>query len=278
MRRQNYFAGTWYPDKESDCRMAVEKHARDATPEQGPYQGLIAPHAGWFYSGRAAAQTYRWLAEFAEPPDLVVIFGSHRSPAGPHTLLRCEGWDTPLGPLEVAQDLLEDIGAERELLDEPLVPRHPDNGVELHMPFIKYFFPTSEVLVLGVGAGGAAIEIGTHVRRVADAHGRKTVFIGSTDLTHYGPNYRFDPHGPGHHAVQWVREHNDRGFIDAVLAKDAPGALSHAAQNQSACCSGAVAATLAAIGEEATPRLVTHYLSCDIQPAHNFVGYAGLVL
>ena len=109
----------------------------------------------------------------------------------------------------------------------------------------------------------------------------KLCFVGSTDLTHYGPNYGFTSRGQGADAVQWVREVNDRGFLDQLLARNPEGTIDHAAEHRSACCSGAVAATIAArdaFGQGPEPRLVDHYLSHDIQPSSSFVGYAGVVL
>jgi len=105
--------------------------------------------------------------------------------------------------------------------------------------------------------------------------------VGSTDLTHYGPSYYFTDHGSGDDAARWVRDDNDQGFIDRVLAGDAKGLLAHAHEHHSACCPGAVAATLAAlraVGHAPAPRLIDHYLSCDIQPHASFVGYASVAL
>src|SRR5690606_16720779 len=107
---------------------------------------------------------------------------------------------------------------------------------------------------------------------------RDAVIVGSTDLTHYGPAYGSTPVGSGPDAALRPREENDTGSITAVEARDARGALEHALANQSACCPGAVAATLGAIGERAAPLLVEHTLSSDVRPAESFVGYASFVL
>ena len=49
--------------------------------------------------------------------------------------------------------------------------------------------------------------------------------FGSTDLTHYGPNYGWSPKGYGPEAVKWVKEVNDKKFIDQALKLDGPGML-----------------------------------------------------
>jgi len=280
MRRPALLAGQWYPGSASACRQAIEAHARDAKPEQGPYRGLIGPHAGWSYSGDAAARTYGWLARAQPEVDLVVVFGSHRGPEGPNTVFRGEAWETPLGDLASHQELAERLAAELQLRDEPAQPHHADNGVELHLPFVRYFFPAAKLLMLGPAASRDAITIGDRVGTLARS-ASSAVFVGSTDLTHYGPNYDFEPKGQGAQAVAWARNTNDHAFITAVLAGDAERVIEHGVHEHSACCPGSAAATLAAVkayGGTATPHLVDHYLSFDVQPNASFVGYAGIVL
>ncbi|MBI5511783.1 MAG: AmmeMemoRadiSam system protein B [Deltaproteobacteria bacterium] len=281
MLRPSFLAGLWYPATDSACRKAIAAHAADAEPEQGPYTGLVGPHAGWSYSGDAAAEGYAWLSAAVPHPDLVVVFGSHRGPHGPNTIFCADGWSTPLGPLATARDLAIRLRDELRLGEEPVQPGHPDNAVELHLPFVRYFFPKAELLMLGVGAAKEALAIGAAVAKRVQETKRRAVFIGSTDLTHYGPNYDFEPQGRGDQAVRWVREQNDRGFIDAILAKEPETVVLHGTEEHSACCPGAVAAAMSAVQAASGalhPKVVSHYLSYDVQPNDSFVGYAGVLL
>jgi MEMO1 family protein len=273
-----YFSGSWYPAGEYQCTQAIENHARETEPQQGQFTGLIGPHAGWLYSGKAAAQSYRWLAEANDEVDLVVVFGSHRGAGASNTIMRGPFWSTPLGDLVTAQDVVVGLDACLSLEAEPVCPRNPDNGVELHLPFVKHFFPKAQLLMLGVAAAGESAHIGRQVAQLTRELKRKTVFVGSTDLTHYGPNYDYEPMGSGHRAVKWVRHVNDRNYLDLVLASKEEEAFEHAMQQGSACCPGAVLACMSAVGQAMNPRLVSHYLSCDIQQNPSFVGYAGVVL
>ena len=281
MLRPAYLAGRWYPDSARECQAAIETHARDATPEQGSWRAVIGPHAGWTYSGDAAGRSYRWLAEARPDPDLVVVFGSHRGPRGPNTVFVEEGWQTPLGPLKTAGDLAIRVRAELDFEEEPASPFHPDNAVELHLPFVRHFFSGAELLMVGVEASVRAIEIGGRIAELIRDAKRNPVFVGSTDLTHYGPNYDFEPAGDDPATmVPWVREQNDGTFIRHVLERDLEGLIGHAQEHNSACCPGAVAACIAAARsfDDNQPRLIDHYLSYDVMPSHSFVGYAGIIL
>ena len=135
--------------------------------------------------------------------------------------------------------------------------------------------------MLGVPASKEALDIGNTVEQTCKDFHREAVFIGSTDLTHYGPQYSFAEHGEGDSAKSWVRETNDRGFINPLLQAKPIEALEHAETNQSACCPGAALACWQAAQnskeEIAHGHEINHYLSSDVVPGDNFVGYCSLV-
>jgi hypothetical protein len=121
--------------------------------------------------------------------------------------------------------------------------------------------------------------LGRALTELALTQGKTIKIFGSTDLTHYGPNYGFSPQGRGDQALDWVRQENDKGFIDAVLTMDETALLDHAARNQSACSAGAAAAAVAACQALGSSRahLLDYYTSADIMRNDSFVGYAGFI-
>jgi MEMO1 family protein len=284
--RAALLAGSWYPSEPESCRAAVLAHA--AAPPHSPtaeidsagalHRGLIAPHAGFTYSGAAAGRGFARLGQAVPEADLVVVFGSHRGPDGPNTVFRGDAWDTPLGPLACATGLAEQLVESLGLEEEPVSPARADNGIELVLPFVRHFFPQAELLALGVAAAESALTIGAAVGLLARP--RRAVFVGSTDLTHYGPSYDFAPAGQGAKAVAWALR-NDRAFLAKVLAADAAGVVRHGVHQRSACCPGAAAAALVAaqtFGHTPAPRLVDHYSSNDVRPSDSFVGYGSVLL
>jgi len=104
--------------------------------------------------------------------------------------------------------------------------------------------------------------------------------FGSTDLTHYGPNYGWAPQGVGPEAVKWVREVNDQRFLSEVLKLDGTGLLRAAQEDQSACSAGGAAAAVAAARKLGAQKAVLqyYYTSYEIMPGDSFVGYAGILL
>lgn len=277
--RPAYLAGQWYPKTAERASAAIESHRRVA-PQAGKWRMLVSPHAGWRFSGDAMASGFDWLATANPHADLVVVFGSHKSADSPSTVFLGDAWESPLGPVATARTLATIVARELGLSAEPCHPAHPDNAVEVLVPFVRHFFPRAEMLMLGLPPGPNAVAVGERLATYVRDSCAAPVIVASTDLTHYGPTYGFAPAGTGSEAVAWVRE-NDRGFIDATLARDPDAVLQHALRWQSACCPGSVAAGLAlaaAMGFSEPAREVQRYLSCDVEAGDNFVGYAAVVL
>lgn len=277
--RTSALAGAWYPGSEKSCRTQIEAYVRDAAGQAEPDPaniGGIVPHAGWEFSGRTASFVYQALS--GEPaPDVVVVFGGHLGPQDPNLCIAEDAWQTPLGDLRVHTELVSKLAEQFEFAEWP--SRYTENTIEVQLPFIKYFFGESSILPLGMPARSEAIEVGRAIAELVLAGGEKALVIGSSDLTHYGPNYAFTPKGRGEAALKWVTEVNDRRAIDLMAQMDAAGVMDDAQANRNACCSGAAAAAIsAAQGLGAEKGLLLNYAtSCDVHRAESFVGYAGIV-
>ncbi|MDR0457112.1 MAG: AmmeMemoRadiSam system protein B, partial [Treponema sp.] len=104
--------------------------------------------------------------------------------------------------------------------------------------------------------------------------------LASTDLTHYGPSYGFTPHGIGPDALRWMREVNDRHFMDAVESGDPAAVLERAETDYSSCSAGAVLGALgfAAAQGLGPARLLEYGTSAAESEGEaipdSFVGYA----
>lgn len=267
----------WYPASASACKAEIDKFTTGTAllPPGTMVFGGIVPHAGWQFSGKAAARVF-YLAAKALQPQVVCIFGGHLGGNSPPLLVADDVMETPLGDLPLATEFYAPLAKRLTLREE-----YPgDNTIEVQIPFIKYFFPQAKVLALRSPHSSTAIELGKAVAAVAKELKVSLLAFGSTDLTHYGPNYGFAPKGYGPEAVKWVKEVNDKKFIDEALKLDGAGMLKTAAEDQSACSAGgAVAAVAAATADGAhKAALVDYYTSYDIMPNDSFVGYAGIVL
>jgi len=279
--RRADFAGAWYPGTESECRKIVESFSEGSVTCSSFKHGLlggIVPHAGWYYSGQIAFNVIKCLKDDGLP-DIIVIFGRHLHPGSGNYIMKDGAWNTPLGDLEIETGLAERLISEFKFNIETSLRYEQDNTIELQLPFIKYLFPDVKILPVGVPPKASSIRIGERIAELAEDTGKKIFVIGSTDLTHYGYNYGNVPKGTGKKAVEWVKNENDKRMIDLILDMNPEGIISESLANSNACCSGAVAAAVAALKKMGALRgeKLIYRTSYDIRPDDSFVGYVGVV-
>jgi len=282
--RRAMFAGSWYPAGASDCEKEIRTFLADkrfrVTPDKN-FIGGIVPHAGWYFSGSLACNVIAALkaANPQDTPDVIVVFGMHLAPDSPNVIMADGAWETPFGDIPIATDIATDLVEQYPFHIESPARFSQENTIELQLPFVKYFFPDARLLPIGAPPAAQTIEIADSV---ADAAGRlnlKIKVIGSTDLTHYGPNYGFAPAGRGEKGLDWVKDRNDRIIIEYMMDMDPVAVIREGSSSHNACCAGAAAAAITAsraLGATSA-RMVGYSSSYEKNPGDSFVGYAGIL-
>ena len=279
--RKAILAGSWYPGSASGCEKEIKAFLNDdsqKTISERVFTGGIAPHAGWYFSGSIACNVIRCLKD-ENPPDVFVVFGMHLHPGSPSYIMTEGGWETPFGVIEIENTLAGALIEKFSFQVETANNFTQDNTIELQLPFIKYFFENAKIVPIGVPPTLHSLEIGKAVADISKRLGLRIKIIGSTDLTHYGPNYGLVIKGTGSRALDWVRNENDRNVIDAMLDLNPRAVIDEALANHNACCSGAAATAIAAakaLGAEKA-ETISYATSYDKSPGDSFVGYVGIV-
>ena len=278
-KRKRQLPRGWYPFDGKDCRSEIESYIEGwSRPASLPEQGLggIVPHAGWYFSGKLSARVLFSLKS-NKKTDLIVLYGGHMGPDDLPRVVPEESCETPLGDIDIDQDFLRTVIKEVEVKKES--PSSGDNTVEVQLAMIKYFFPDARLFTIRPPFSIKAMDLGRNIARIAKEKGLSILAIGSTDLTHYGPNYGFMSKGTGPASVDWVKNVNDKGFVDYAVKMDAKGLLDHALKNSSACSAGAAASVIATCEALGSKKgiLLDYYTSYDVMRDDSFVGYAGIV-
>ena len=290
------FAGSWYPGTSGACRSAIEDFlseaqtnpgaAGDQVKSTGAAFGGIVPHAGWVYSGSIACRVIASLASenHTSSVDTVLLFGAHMHPSSPAFVLKAGGVETPFGDILVDRELTDELvskltrsGHGIQVLSPESFP--DENTLELQYPFIRHFFPDSRIVICGVPPTEVAEQIGCAAVDAARELGRNVRIIGSTDMTHYGPNFGFEPAGGGTAAVAWVKNDNDAGAIRALEVMDIDEILSQGLSRKNMCCAGAAAAAATACQRAGARqgRCVAYATSWEKSKSDSFVGYCGVI-
>jgi len=277
-RRSRTLPRGWYPVDKKECQREIESFLEgwSTAVSLKVVRGGIVPHAGWYFSGMLAARVFHLLKSKSKA-DMIVLYGGHLGPEDPPRMVMENSWETPFGDMEMDTEFARSLMKRIEVKTES--PASGDNTMEIQLPMIKYFFPDAKLLAIRSPSSLKSKSLGEEVARLAEERGISILAIGSTDLTHYGPNYGFLTKGIGPASVKWVKEENDKGFVDRAMKMDTAGLLKHALENDSACSAGAAASAIStckALGAE-KGILLDYYTSYDIMPDESFVGYAGIV-
>jgi hypothetical protein len=240
----------------------------------GPPNGIagIVPHAGWEYSGALALEV---LSRISPDIDTIVIIGGHLGPADGILCAFEEAYETPLGRVDADGELLAELRGIISVRED----RYADNTVEVQLPLVRHVAPGARLLGMRAPPSADADALGKAIAKAGRRLARRVAVVGSTDLTHYGSSYGFAPAGSGDKALRWVREVNDKRFVDSLLAMDFAVALERALRERSACSAGGALAAMSFAAESGVQKgtLVRYMTSAEVRAADSFVGYAGIV-
>lgn len=248
--------GMFYPDDPAILRRVVERYlsGADTRGEGRPPAALIAPHAGYVYSGACAGMAHRQWRESGIRR--VVLMGrSHRYHFEGASVLVDEDWATPLGTVPTDRELARAIS---DLMDGgPTWAHYDEHTLEVQLPFLQVTLGPFAVagVLFGSDTGEAHIGFG---EALAELLGPDTGVLVSTDLSHY----------------QSLREAEriDRRSIDAVLSNDPRSLIG---RDRDLCGAPAVAAAMGfARARGAVWRLVDYRTSAEASgDTSRVVGY-----
>jgi len=181
MTRAPVAAGSFYPARPGELAEIVDELLAAAHPSlpPGDLRALVAPHAGYVYSGAVAASAFAAIP--AQLPLLrVSLLGpSHYEPLDGVAVSDAHAWKTPLGDVLVDDDLRAAAVAAGAAVD--FRPHRADHALEVELPFLQRRVP-SELRVLPVAVGGDRPDAAA---RVVAALARSSLIVVSTDLSHY---------------------------------------------------------------------------------------------
>ncbi|MEJ2297994.1 MAG: AmmeMemoRadiSam system protein B [Woeseiaceae bacterium] len=180
--RRAAVAGLFYPADRPSLERSVAELLASAPAGDGTPKAIIAPHAGYQYSGPTAAHAYRLLESRRDRIRRVVLIGpAHRVCLRGMALPSVDAFSTPLGDVPVDTEAVGEIlGLPRvEVSDEAHANEH---SLEVHLPFLQAVLDDFRVVPIVVGACPAP-----EVERVLETlwGGDETLIVASSDLSHF---------------------------------------------------------------------------------------------
>lgn len=176
--------GLFYPAEAASLTGELARYLAEARQFAYRPKALIAPHAGYIYSGPIAASAYRLLEPLRGRIERVVLLGpAHRVWVAGLALPACAAFDTPLGAIPL------DVEAMARIADLPQVEIRDDahaleHALEVQLPFLRHVLGTFKLVPLVVG-GASAEAVAQVLERLWG--GDETLIVVSSDLSHYLP-------------------------------------------------------------------------------------------
>jgi len=272
MIRQPAVAGQFYPSDPGALLREVESHLRggarslgDARPEA--VIALVAPHAGYVYSGPVAGAVY---AASELPRHLIILCPNHTGQGRPVAVMNRGEWRTPLGPVPVDDSLADALLEDCDVAEVDHRAHLQEHAIEVQLPFLQVRL--GEFSFVPVCVGTARLDtlrrLGEGMGRTAAGRDEPVAFIISSDMSHYIPADR-------------ARE-KDMMAVERILALDPEGLHRVVEERDISMCgyAPAVAGLTASIARGARrARLIAYANSGDASGDFDrVVGYAGLAI
>jgi AmmeMemoRadiSam system protein B len=217
--RKPAVAGTFYPSDPSELSRAVDScylhrlgpgKSPPAPPSHAKVAAVVAPHAGYEYSGPVAAYSYLHLSSIRDPELIVIVAPNHYGIGSGVSTFKSGYWETPLGKLKVDAEAAAKLVKEAGVAAFDPDAQRMEHSLEVQLPFLQRIYG-DRVPFLPVSLLFQDIDTTESVAgALADIiKGKRALVVASSDLTHYEP---------AETAVQ-----KDTALLDTVSAMNVEG-------------------------------------------------------
>jgi AmmeMemoRadiSam system protein B len=257
-------SGQFYPSSKNDLDRQISRCFEKVPSGERPVLGAVVPHAGYIYSGNAAAYVYSVLPK----ADTFVLLGPNHTGQGSPVSVSSEKWSTPMG--EVSPDLEFIKALPKRIIDMDENAHRYEHSIEVQIPFLQHRFSDFKIVPICIGMQDeeTALDVGMEIAEAVRKVNKKVVIIASSDFSHYKP--------------EKVAREDDAYFISSILDMDIPGFYRKLYEREASVCGyGPIAAMLAAtkvLGAK-EGSLLKYSTSGDATgDLAAVVGYAGIVV
>jgi AmmeMemoRadiSam system protein B len=262
-------AGRFYPERAAELETTVARLLGAAAVAQpAPHLVVVAPHAGYIYSGGVAGKVF---AHTVVPRRVVVLAPNHTGRGARGAVWSHGAFDLPGGAVPVDEEVCSRLLAEPEsvLSDDRDAHRH-EHALEVELPFLRARRPDVTVtpIVLGPLDLDECLAVGRSLARVLGGLEEPALLVASTDMNHY--------------LSDAVTRERDARALEPLLALDAPQ-LYHRVRDEDISMCGVVPTTAALFYARARgatrAELLGYATSGDaFGDRERVVGYAGVII
>ncbi|GJN13035.1 hypothetical protein PR202_ga31368 [Eleusine coracana subsp. coracana] len=195
---------------------------REAGLNKSPdIRAVIAPHAGYSYSGRCAAYAFGNI----DPTNISRVFllgPSHHYYTPKCALTRATVYSTPIGDLPVDQEVIEELSATGKFEFMDLSVDEAEHSMEMHLPYLAKVFQGTTVKVVPILVGALSSQseamYGQLLSKYVDDP--KNFFSVSSDFCHWGSRFSYTYYDKKHGAIHKSIEALDHMGMEIIETGD----------------------------------------------------------
>jgi MEMO1 family protein len=183
--RHPFAAGYFYPGNKDKLKEQVEQllgigHIEGTLDN---ISGLVAPHAGYIYSGRTAAFAYNTIKDKSYR-NVIIISPSHKEYFHGTSVYEGDGYITPMGVVNINKDLVNQLTEGSKDIFKGIEGHRQEHGIEVHLPFLQYILEDFNIvpIVMGDQSKRFIDELADRISQIID---QNTLIVASSDLSHF---------------------------------------------------------------------------------------------
>ncbi len=181
--RKAAVAGTFYPNDKKQLDQMVDVLLKNAISLDSNPKAIIAPHAGYIYSGKVAASAYEPLRSLKNKIKKIVLLGpSHHVSFDGLAIPQSDFFETPIGKVTIDQEAIRLIQKLPQISVSD-VAHVREHSLEVHLPFLQKIFGDKFLLTPIVVGHSNPDEVGQVIEKLWGND--DTLIVISTDLSHY---------------------------------------------------------------------------------------------
>jgi len=187
---QAVVAGSFYPDKPEELKTVLKSLFAKAeeVKSKDPVLAILAPHAGYIYSGKVAASAYNQIDPNKEYENIFILASSHHTIFKGASIYNIGDYITPLGKVKVNRALATELIDKNDVFIFNSDAHSAEHSLEVQLPFLQYYMK-KDFQIIPIITGTQYLD---DCQKIAEAllpyFNEKNLFIISTDFSHY-PTY-----------------------------------------------------------------------------------------
>lgn len=277
-------AGFWFPAGKEELGAAIDGYLKAAEKKElaGNPIALISPHAGYTFAAPVMAAAYRQLEGHSYKRVVILAFCHALGGFGKISILPVEGYETPLGTVPVDKKMAEELLSQSDVFISVPTAHTREHSDENQIPFLQKTVKDFKMVSLLVDAldkktMNKAVEI------LSPYMDKDTLFVASTDLSHYGFAYDYSPFEGIKGKELAAKIHNlDKDALKLMADVDADGFRDYVNRTGATICGRNPVELLLRILKKkggARGEVLQYYTSADKggDYAHQTVGYGAVI-